>query len=174
MKYFIVLLLSVFSLFVSAKEPQQFDDSAVELSRTMGLEGLLSSVLFQTKESLKVSMSKVAEGYERDFPNMTVEQKERLNAILEQYVDAVMDSIDTKKAANIYTSVLAKNMTPSEIKTASKYYQSSEGKNLLKTISEAATEMNEYLISTTTDATDKAMIVMGQEINSLKMELMRK
>lgn len=161
----------MFTLIANAEETIEFDDSVIEFSKTMGIEELLSSVLSQTRDSMKSSMSQFSDGFEKEFPNMSQEQRARLNDVFENYIDSVMDSIDTKAAAHIYIGVLAENMSASEMETASEYYRSPEGKNLMKTVGKASTAMNEYLLSSISGATKTAMVVLGQDINGLREEL---
>lgn len=174
MKYILVIAISIYSLIATADEAYVFDESVVELSKTMGIEDLLSSILDQSRDAMKSSMSELTSEFEKEFPDMTVDQKARLRGSMDKYIDTVMDSIDTEIAAQIYMSVIAENMQPREIETATEYYRSPEGKNLTKTVSEAASLMNEYLLAKMTEATKVSMVELGQDITQLRRELVEK
>lgn len=157
-----LLLLSSFSAL--AQETEEVDPTVIEFSEAMGVQNLISATLEQTRVSLKASMTDLSGNLRQKYPDLSQEQNQFLDELLDRYVDTILNSIDAEKAAVIYAKVIAEGLSESEVNQATEYYTSPEGQNLLRVIGVASSELNQYLLDQMTGSARTAQVKLNQDL----------
>ena len=147
MKETIILLIFIFSFSVNAQDKSHGNNSAEKLANSIGLEQRLNATLTQTKNSLKEQSDSMVQQITKNLPTLYSEQHIEFKKILNEYNNSVLNSLDAKKAALIYTTILSKRLTSKEMIEITNYYNSPEGKKLLTFINEATTELNNFFLT---------------------------
>ena len=162
---FFILLLSNVSF---AQELQHNSPAVVELASHLGIDGMISSTIQQTKEAFDQTSQQVTLQLKKQSPNMTEEEEKKINHILNKYLTSVLDSIDPQKASDVYITTLSEKLTKSEIEEANSFYKTEDGKRILSASQNASKALNEYLLTNINNATIKYQNVMMQELASLR------
>jgi hypothetical protein len=174
MKFIIFCIFGLFSMASIAETTPKVDESVMALSKSMGINNIIDAVMTQTRESLKKSMIDLSANLRAQYPNLNKEQHTALNNIFNKYVDSIIDSVDINKASYIYAQVISEGMSKDEIKKATKYYTSTEGKNLLKVASSASTKLNNYMLEEITASAKTAQKQLIKDLTQFKSNLPEK
>lgn len=164
-KIICTIFISLFSMASEAETQPEIDKSVIKFSKTMGIDNMLATTLQQTRKSLKSSMANMVTNLRQKYPNMSEADIEMLQGIFTSYTNSIVDSIDIEKAAYIYAAVISKGVSKEAIDEASAYYASSEGQNMLKVVAVASAELNQYLLDTIAESSNKAQ---NQLMNALE------
>jgi len=164
-------IFSLASLTAVAQEQPQLSPTVVEFANAMGVEDIIDSTMQQTRDSMKGSIGDLGASLKAKFPNMSAEQSQALDEILGRYIDLIVDSIDAEQASRIYAAAIAEGMTDKEVETASAYYSSPEGQNLLEVVGVASTKMNDYMLGQITGAVKVGQQQLGQELGEFTQQL---
>lgn len=163
-RLFVASLLFLGSFSSIAQEAEQVDPAVIEFSEAMGVQNLISTTLEQTRVSLKASMTDLSSGLRQKYPDLSQEQTQFLEELLDRYVDTILNSIDTEKAAVIYAKVISEGLSESEVNQATEYYASPEGQNLLRVVGVASSELNQYMLDQMTGSARTAQLQLNQDL----------
>lgn len=133
----------------------------------MGVDQLLEATLQQTRVSVGASMTDLFSELKSQYPSMSDSEAAALNQIFIDYVNAIVDSVDTKRAAAIYAEVIAEGIPPEEMKAATEYYSSPEGQQLLQVVGIASSQMNQYILDQMATSTKSAQAKMVADLDVL-------
>ncbi len=166
-----VLLFSLFAVVAFAESNKEVEKLTVEFSKAMGIDHMLKATNQQTRESLESTMFDLSSNLKAQYPNLSDEKKKIIDEILNTYMNFILNSVDIDKAAHIYARVIAEGLPAEEIKAATEYYKSPEGKNLLKVVGLAAAELNKYILNQMGEATKIAQAQLIKSIGEFKGSL---
>jgi len=171
---YVIILSLVFTVEAFCQNSPEIDESHLELSKAMGIQKLIDDNLSQTEMSLKKTMRDVAADLKSKLPPLNQEEEAEFNDMLDHYVKTILDSIDSEKAAYIYTSKIAEEMSDEDMKFALEFYKSEEGQHLLEVVGEAAKILNEYFLKQMGDSTLIAKDELKNNINCFVKKLKNK
>lgn len=174
MRIFFVLSICLVSVCAFATTNEDLDGLAEEFSLAMGVDKLLDATLQQTRVSISSSMADVFAGLKSQYPSMSEDDAAALDQILIDYIDTIVDSVNTKQAAAIYAKVIAEGMPPENIEAATEYYSSPEGQQLLQVVGIASSQLNQYILDQMASSTKTALAKMEADLDALMTEIVSK
>ena len=172
MRSFLVLSICLISICAFAATGEDVNVLAEEFSMAMGVDQLLDATLEQTRVSVGSSMVDLFADIKSQYPNMSESQEAALDQILVDYVNSIIDSVDTKRAAEIYAEIIAEGMPPEEIKAATEYYGSPEGQQLLQVVGIASSHLNQYILDQMASSTKPALAKLVADLDVLKSDIL--
>ncbi len=172
MRYLIALMLLFGTASVKADDQKEKQAAAQELSEVMGIQSLIDGVMDQTRSAMISSTSQLSDNLRVEFPNMTEQQAAKLDSIFSNYSSAILDSIDTREAARIYTSIVFNGLSTAEAEAAIDFYQSDDGQNTMKVVADAAAQMNDYMLTQIQAAQSTALPNFMNEVRAFKSEML--
>ena len=169
-----VLVICLVSFCAIAEPDQDVNVLAEEFSMAMGIDQLLDATLQQTRDSLNSLMFDLSEGLKSQYPNLSASQSDAFDRIFVDYVDSVINSIDTRRAASLYAGIIAEGLPAEEIRAATEYYETPEGQKLLQVVSVAASQLNQYILDQMAFSTKLAQAKLSADLGAFLADMSAK
>jgi len=151
----LLLTLAIILLSLSNSYAQESDQLllAKQLAQVLGFENMMSGLKQQTQLSTDMQITQMMDQFKKSFPDIPPQYMKELSEACSEFSKKVSSAWDPAEASRIYSVALAKVLSKKDLHESIEHYRTPEGQLQLKAISEAATELNTYVLSSIQKAT---------------------
>jgi len=148
-----LLILGCFAFNVNSAELTP----AERMMNAMGINQVLDQAKEMQEESSKKQVAMVMRQLRGTLSKIPPEKRKEVEVVFQKMMDEILDSWTTKEAINIYSQTWNDNYTEEEILNVVNKYEEPESQREIKTVMEASANLNEYVMNSYNQATEKAM-----------------